>query len=732
MRQWTGISRRSMIASTAKVALVAAGLAMGFQTASAQDAVTSDSENIIVVTATKRETTLQEVAGSASVLSAEQTELTGISDVEALANAIPNLSFGEHDGASFVTIRGVGASVEIGIGEPSVATYVDGVFLPRQTMGFLSQSGLERIEVLRGPQGTLYGRNSTGGAINFISKSPSDSLEGKIEAGTGSFNAFNVGGLVSGPLSDGLRASLSAEFETNDGYVDNLLTGTKLAGFDRFNIRGAIQADLSDRTTIDAFVQYQDTSGATAWQQLVSPALSPLLPPGFQSTLEPRKIFAQADFSSSQETLIASFILEHEFSDAVSIKSQTSYIDHKSEASFDGDATDFGLVDVAGFVRPSESWQQEITLSGETGALSWLVGGFFFTEDFFAAIPAPFPNGLPAPAAPPFGLPPGTFSFQTLTEKTDSYAIFADIEFAITDRLKLLAGARMNWEDKEFLQTLGANIPGLGFMGASDIPSQRSDNEFLPKIGLSFDVNDDFKLYGHYQQGLKSAGQNLGVLLTQYEPEILDAYEAGFRSTWLGGDLVLNGAGFFYDYANYQVTDLPGGTATVVQNADAEIRGFEVEFVATPTTDTRISGGLTHLDSDYTNFTSLDLANPFAGPQNLAGQQLVRAPSFTFNLSVQHEFPVADGLILGADFFHSDDVVLRYFGTPQDTQSSFSNLDIRATLKLLDGALRLHAFGRNITDEDVLRVVIFSPLSGSHLGNYAPGANWGAGASFKF
>lgn len=727
-------SRSGKFAGYMSASTIAVTMLLLAQPAAAQDAeaeAVSD-DNVIIVTATKRATTLQDVPAAASVLSAEQAELAGIDNIETLANAIPNLNFGEHDGASFVTIRGVGASVEIGIGEPSVATYVDGVFLPRQTMGFLGQSGLDRIEVLRGPQGTLYGRNSTGGAINFVSAAPSSQFEGEVRAGTGSFGAFNVGGEISGPLSDNVRASLIAEYNSNDGYVDNLLNGETIAEVDRLNLRGAVQIDVSERTTLDAFVQYQDNSGSSAWQQVLTPSLSPLIPPGFQESTRPNEIFSDQRYSSSQETLIASLILEHKFSDAVSVKSQTSYIDHKSSATFDGDATDFGLVDVVGFTRPSESWQQELTVFGKTAGLSWLVGAFFFQEDFEATLPAVLPNGLPAAAVPPVGLPPGTINFQQLTEETTSYALFVDLEYAVTDQLSILAGARLNWEDKEFAQTLGADIPGLGFMGASAIPSERSDNEFLPKIGLSYDISDDFKLYGHYQQGLKSGGQNLGVLQTQFEPEILDAFEVGFRSSSMGGDLVINGAGFFYDYSNYQVTDLPGGTTTVVLNADAEIRGLELEVIATPASGLRLSGGLTFLDSEYTQFTSLNLANPLAGPQDLAGTDLPRAPNFTVNLGAQYEFDVADGLILGVEFFHSDDVVLRYFATPNDTQSSYNNLNINAALNLADGAVQLRAFARNVTDEEVLRVVIFSPLQGAFLGNFTPGAQWGVGATFKF
>lgn len=722
--------RRTLMMSACTLGMLFTGNAF------AQDVQQDEDETVVLgtitVSVTKRETTLQDVAASASVVSSEQAELLGLSDVESLSNVIPNLNFGEHDGASFVTIRGVGASVEIGIGEPSVATYVDGVFLPRQTMGFLSQSDLDRIEVIRGPQGTLYGRNATGGAINFVSKAPSETFDGGFRVGAGSFEASNVGGHISGPISDSARYRLSAEHETNDGYVDNLLNGDTIGGRDLFNVRGALQIDLSPKTVVDAFIQYQESDGETAWQQSLTPSLSPLIPPGFQESTNANEIFSDQGYAALQETLIGSVAITHEFSDSLSLKSTTSYIDHTSEATFDGDSTDFGLVDVVGFQRPSESWSQEFILSGTNDRLDWLVGAFYFSEEFQAVLPAVLPNGLPAAAAPPMGLPPTTVNFQELNEDTTSYALFTDVEFALTDRLSLLAGARMNWEEKDFSQSLGAIIPVAGFFGGSDIPSSREDEEFLPKIGLSFDVNENFKTYVQYQKGLKSGGQNLGVLSTQYEPELIDAYEAGFRSTWAGGDVLVNGAAFFYDYQDYQVTDLPGGTATVVQNSDAEITGLEVEFIGQLTDQFRLSGGVTVLDSEYTDFTSLDLANPFAGPQSLVGGQLNRAPEFTFNANAQYTFPVADGLVLSGDVYHSDDVVLRYFATENDTQEAYTVANVSAVLNLKGGDLQLKAFGRNLGDEEIKRVVIFSPLQGAYLGNFAPGSTWGVEAVVRF
>lgn len=723
-------TRRALMSSGCALGLIFTPMAMAQTETPEEDAtVVLDTVTVSVM---RRETTLQDVSASASVVSSEQAELLGLSDVESLSNVIPNLNFGEHDGASFVTIRGVGASVEIGIGEPSVATYIDGVFLPRQTMGFLSQTDLNRIEVIRGPQGTLYGRNATGGAINFVSEAPSETFNGSLRAGAGSFDAFNIGGHVSGPISENVRYRLSAEHDTNEGYVDNLLTVDTIGGRDLLNIRGALQIDLSDKTVVDAFIQYQESDGETAWQQTLTPSLSPLIPPGFQESLQPNEIYSDQGYAAQQETLIASVAITHEFSDNLSLKSTTSYIDHTSSATFDGDATDYGLVDVVGFERPSESWSQEFVLSGQSERLDWLIGAFYFDEEFQAVLPAVLPAGLPALAAPPTGLPAGTINFQELNEDTTSYALFADIEFAVTDRLSLLAGARMNWEEKDFSQSLGAIIPGAGFFGAADVPSSREDDEFLPKIGLSFDVTEGFKTYVQYQKGLKSGGQNLGILSTQYEPELIDAYEAGFRSSWANGDLVVNGAAFFYDYQDYQVTDLPGGTATVVQNSDAEITGLEVEFVGQVTDAFRLSGGLTLLDSEYTDFTSLDLADPFVGPQDLAGRTLNRAPEFTANVIAQYTFPVADGLTLSGDIYHSDDVVLRYFGTNNDVQDAYTVANLSAVLNLRDGGLQLKAFGRNLGDEDIKRVVIFSPLQGAYLGNYAPGQTWGVEAVVRF
>lgn len=184
----------------------------------AQEAPPASSEEI-VVTAMKRSQNLQDIPAAVSAVSGEALQARGLVDVQTITQAVPSVNFGQHAGTTLISIRGVGSTVDSGVTEPTVATYVDGVFMPRATMGFLRAVDLDRIEVLRGPQGTLYGRNATGGAINFISAAPTRTLSAGINLSAGSRQMFGASGFVSGPLSDTVLVRLSGGHEEDDGFV---------------------------------------------------------------------------------------------------------------------------------------------------------------------------------------------------------------------------------------------------------------------------------------------------------------------------------------------------------------------------------------------------------------------------------------------------------------------------------------------------------------------------------
>jgi iron complex outermembrane receptor protein len=273
------------------------------RTAAAADEAPQASAQVseIVVTAFRRSDSAQKLPASISAVTGETMSRQGIDNIRDLANLVPNLDWGEHFGTTLITLRGIGSNVDSGVTEPTIALYVDGIYLPRSDMATLRAVDLDRVEVLRGPQGTLYGRNAIGGAINFVSPSPTNTLTGGISVSGGSRNSYSVSGYVSGPIGDRLQVRASGGYDHDDGYVKILNTGQTLNGVDDFYARIAARAEVTDNVTVDLAVRYDRNYAATAYQQpLPGFALAPAIPNAFS---------ANYGFAGLNKTLVVSGIV---------------------------------------------------------------------------------------------------------------------------------------------------------------------------------------------------------------------------------------------------------------------------------------------------------------------------------------------------------------------------------------------------------------------------------------
>ena len=724
------IPYRSLVAG---VSLLASTSAWAQQDAPAGPASGQESGDIIV-TATKRGERLQDVPAAITALGGEELQQRGLTNIEAIATQVPGLNFGQHAGTTQIAIRGVGSTVDSGVTEPTVAIYVDGVYLPRSTMGTLRGVDLERVEVLRGPQGTLYGRNATGGAINFISRAPTKSFEGQVTASTGSRDAFGVEGYVSGPLAEGVYVRLSGGHQEQDGYVKVVNTGQRLVNVNDDYARLAVRLEPTDRLGIDLALRYENSSGANAYQQLYTPA-GVFIPPTAGQTTRPNQIYADGPFSMKMKTLIASGTVNWQMSDDVSLRSVTGYIDHKSNIDFDADGTDYAFYNAVDFKRPSESFSQELDLIGETGRLKWILGAYYFKEKYFFSLPVVFIAGLNT-GDPATSIPAGaTVHAGLLTDRTESFALFGDATYSLTDWLRLNVGLRFNTEKKRFDSGAGLTIPGSGFVGVTGVKSQFQADKLLPKVALQFDVNDDINGYVQWQKGYKSGGQNL-QLLPQYLPESINAYEVGLKTQWLDRKLTANFAAFYYDYKNLQVTIVQPPAITLVQNADVEVYGLEGDLNFQVSNAFRLNTSATWLHARNTRFFSLDDANPGAGVQDLKGKRISRAPDFTFNAGAEYRFDLGGQLLSSlttrADVSYSSTVVLRYFGLPEDLQKPYALLNLSATLSDVDEKTSLRAFVNNVTDKLYRQSSGYLGTVGAWIGNYSAPRTWGLQLSRKF
>lgn len=695
----------------------------------------------VVVTAMKRGENLQDIPASVTAVNGETLADRGLLNLEDIASQVPNLNWGEHFGTTLITIRGVGSTVDSGITEPTVAMYVDGVFMPRSTMSTLRAVDLERVEVLRGPQGTLYGRNATGGAINLISQSPSRTFEGEVNLSAGDRSAYGVSGFLSGPLGKGVFARLSGGREEQDGYVDVAPGGAQLNGADVSYVRGALLLEPTDKLGVELAVRHEQSDAANAYQQLLTLTFLPT--PG--QTTVPNRITADQPFAQKTETTVASATVNWDLTPGLKFRSISSYVDHSSSVDVDADSTILDGFNTIDFSRPSESYGQELNLIGESDRVSWILGLYYFKEEASNALPL----RLGAAFAPGFGVPVGTRLIQSVASETSSVALFGDVTFSFTDRLRGTLGLRHNREEQDFSQNLVLNIPGVGIapggaaFAAGPVLVSSSSNKTLPKIGLQYDVSDDVNVYAQWSQGFKSGGLNLeggsGLsvgALGIFKPEEIDAFEVGLKSQLFNRSVTANFAAFYYDYSDLQVTITVPPTTTLVQNADATVKGLEAEFLWDVNEAFTLNAAATYTQARFDGFSGFDDANPGLGVQNLDGEPLPHAPDVTLNLGAAYTInfggELFSDLTLRADAFYSDDVVLRYFGTPNDTQEAYSLLNLSAKLTGADDSIILRGFVNNVTDEEYLQNVTYIGAVGAYMGNYGTPRTWGVQLSKRF
>jgi iron complex outermembrane receptor protein len=682
----------------------------------------------VVVTATKRSENVQIVPASVTAISGADLERRGINDIRSLSLDVPDLTFGSHLGASYVVIRGVGASVDSGITEPSVATYVDGIALPRSSMGFLQQVDLDRVEVLNGPQGTLYGRNSTGGAVNFISREPTEDLEGGANLSTGSRDAIGASAYVSGPIAPGFLGRLSGGHNEQDGYVLVLPSGRYIGNTDTSYVRGALLIEPSDGLKIDVFAKYETDDGADAFYQLLTPTTA-IVPAGTVETTRPNVVGADGPFSQKNNTLIMGGTINWTISDEVSGRSTTGFINHQSCANTDGDATDYPLFNIVGYCRPSKSYSQEFNLFGNVGPLKWLGGAYYFNENFDASLPVDLPNGLPG------ALPAGASLQQQLGEKIHSYALFTDLTWSLTDRLRLNGGLRWNDESQNFLWTNGVTIPGVGFVGSSNVPSSLTTTKVLPKLGVQFDVSENVHAYTQWQQGFTSGGHQLS-LPSLYAPETINSYEVGVKSQWLDRTLTANFSVFHYIYSNLQITSLLPPATEKILNGDAHATGVEVQTIWNINQYLHVNANATWLRTAYTQFSSIDPSQPGLGLQNLDGRSLLRSPPHTESVAAEWRIPIAQGpindLTLRGEVFHSGTVVLDYFALPVDDQAPYTTVNLSAIFTDKSEKTSLRVFVDNVGNELVKEDIEYNSSFAAYVGRYQEPRTWGVALARKF
>ncbi len=718
----------------------------------------------IVVTARKREETIQNTPVSMTAFSGEGIEARNIDSFSDLSNFAPNLdiSGGIPNGGGSATqifIRGVGQDDYSFPNEPGVGLYIDGVYISRSAAGDFGFLDIDRIEVLRGPQGTLYGRNTIGGAVKVITAAPSGELGGRVGATVGSYNRRDIFGHLDFPISDTVSGKIGGALRKRDGLGTNFI-GQDLGNTDEITTRGALRFQPSDDLDIifraDYLRQRQDGPAGSmvrfdpndATEGLINALIAParaaelgLQPPfdrygdAWVRTLatDGRGVYNSGGTVETRDWADIwgiSMAVDWAIGD-LALNSITAFRDYDIDIRRDSEHTPFDIVQVD---NPETYWQlsQEFQLNGLSmdGRLNWVVGLYGLLEDGKSELFAPLISGL-------FDLI-GFDNTALINSTYEAYSVaaFGEATYALTDRVGITFGGRLTRDSKEYVY--GLVRPESGQVPLPPETLNDSWNEFLPKLGVEYQITPDVLLYSNVSRGYKAGGYNSralsGIPPKAFDPEYINAFEVGFKSAWLDNTLVLNGAAFLNDYKDIQllaVLDLGGGNVeTVIENAGkGRIIGGELELFFVPTDALNLGLGVGVLDAKYRQVD--DLAQQ-AGI--LESNEFINAPELSITASAEYTAQIggAGSLTLRADGIYKSEQYRDAVNTPELRASAYTLLNSRVTYRPNRGHWSLSFFVNNITD----KLYVTSGVEVLGLGYveayYSRPREWGAAFALDF
>lgn len=692
----------------------------------------------VVVTARKREENLMDTPGAVSALLASDLRRFQVDDLGDIQNVVPNLSLNLGDAANAVIyIRGVGQRDSLSFADPGVGVYLDDVYMGRAQGSFLDVVDVTRIEVLRGPQGTLYGRNTIGGAIKYVTAAPTATPFFEFEAGYGNYNEHKLRATWSGPLRD--DGSLLARFTLaslgHDGYNENSFRGARsdtdgdkqtFAG--RVHLEYSPSDDLTFDFTFDRSVNDPDRS-ITPARVTVGPTLVQRTA-DFQPASDPFEVEANFNDAEQLEVEGVGLTAEYQVSDAIGLKSITSFRQLEHEARIDLDGTGLEIFGVH-VNQSQDQFSQEMQLSYDAGgSVKALLGIYHFSEEDVT------PDGISSTEPIDFtggaGLlfsPYGTVSEND--QSVEANAMFGEISWILSNALEVTFGARYTSESKQLKRKACQALGAFG-MVLPDInncnPAPNSSNPFAlnlnlsedfskvtPKLGASYRTESGALAYFTYARGYKSGGfdgrigyngaSDDGAVNTQalpYDAEVADTYEIGWKSGLADGRVRLSAAMFLNDYQDLQLSSFSatptGGFATVFTNAGAaENWGFEAELLANPAPNLLLSFAIGYLNAEYREFIN-------AANEDVSGDLTpINAPDLTGNLGFEYTYSLGRvSLLLAADMSYRSDYFVDINNIAALQQDNFTLFNASATLESEDERWSVSLRLKNMLDEEYI------------------------------
>jgi iron complex outermembrane receptor protein len=689
--------------------LIGAGIAH----AGATDAGAAARIEEIIVTAQRREQNMQDIGASITALSGSRFQELSFRTVTDLSEQVPNLTFATPAGESTLlalSIRGIGLNDLSDSNEGPVAIYVDDVYVGILTAQAGQLYDLERVEVVRGPQGTLYGRNTTGGLVHFVTRLPGTELEGYAELAVGNDSRLKIEAAVGGPLSNRVSGRISVLHDSDDGYQVNRTTAQNFGTKDISSLRAQLRFFASERLDINlmAFTSSTDnrptlykarglltaTGERCTDPQIVArecfdgfgyrdPVSDPHSVELFPDIIGPRQ-----EIDNDGGSITINWV-----SDTLTLESITaaSTVD---KVDWDGAFANPNDLFQSGQLLDAEQFSQELRAAWSVPSADYVLGLFYYSDNKSGGIP--------------FNSP---FDYDTdFNQDTEAYALFGHGEWQLSERWAISVGARYSRERKELdFIVPPSTVAGAGFTFQDELDT---DNVSW-NVGVNWRPVDSMLLFANFAHGFKSGGWNAGGFvvieeqIAPFDDETVDMLELGIKTDLLDNRLRINATTFFYDYQDMQaftqanVNGLPLSALTNVGGAD--IFGFEVEALWHPTESLETSFGVGWLDTSTKDFFSFEGLTPGGEPiiEDLSGNKLVLAPRLNANGIARYSAPLAGGRLLAQiDFSYADSYFFDTDNAPLDVSDSATLWNARLAWRLPGDNVEIALFGRNLTDEE--------------------------------
>ena len=657
----------------------------------------------------------------------------GVTGALELQAVVPSLTYNATGYMAQPYLRGIGTRQStVGL-EPSVATYIDDRYVARPFAAMFDMQDVERVEVLKGPQSVLYGRNAAGGAIRAITKDPRDAsveIVGKV----GDYSARRLGVIAGGPFADEWRGQISAAVEQRDGFATNLIPSGRATAddLDRAAVRGKLLWDVTETVHAKLGVSwwnYTDWTGRDLTAAGIPEANRGVALYGGITSRERDKFATAMTGDNDLREAAADLRFDMQLGD-LDFASVTTYTDSTFEQTFDVDASSIALLDLEA-TEPSDTWTQDFQLlSSASARLPWLAGAQLYRQD--ASNLYVFKHPVSAPPA----YPPGTDISNGLQHVlTESYALFGQVAYPFRDRWTATVGGRWSSEDKsatlEPAPDAVTNVP-------TPFADARSWDEFTPRVALEY--RRDFGLaYLSYTRGFKTGGYNYPASANPVlNPETLDSYELGIKASFVGDRLRLRSALFDYDFKDLQVSRGGAGAFITTENAaSATVRGLETDVDAALTARLSLTAGVAFIDSEYTAYVAGVLvplttppfgSAPLAGGLDVRGRSLLRSPDEAAYLGVRYELPLASGgrVPINVDYSYKGDYYFDFSPVAETEwlkQDAYAVLNARVAYSSADGGFELGLWCRNLTDSIYYEDAVIQTAS-SRV-SYADPRTWG-------